>query len=224
MTRQNRVTPFSDIVATPERGTLMGNRGALHDEQGRIRRPWQVKRWLLCLLEFKQRKRSIMTPGHYTELFFLDEATGLAAGHRPCFECQRQRFNAFCRAWLAGNPGSSSKGIAASGIDDQLHDERLAPAAANAPSWQPGRIARWRLPGGGQGEENAFLLWHDHLLDWSPGGYRQRWPRPKGEQVSVLTPPSTVAAIRAGFVPHIHESARLPDRGVVLINRSASFS
>ena len=94
--KQNRVTPFGEIVAVPERGTLMGNRGVLHDDRGTIRRPWQLRRWILCVLEFKNRKRSVMSPGCYTELFFLDEATGLAAGHRPCAECQRPRFREFC--------------------------------------------------------------------------------------------------------------------------------
>src|SRR5262245_2769345 len=99
MPRQNRVTPFGEIIATPERGTFMGNRGVLDDETGKIRRTWQVRRWLLCVLEFRGRHRTVMTPGHYTELFFLDEATGLAAGHRPCFECRRDRFRAFQEAW-----------------------------------------------------------------------------------------------------------------------------
>ena len=84
MPKQNRVTPTGTIIATPARGTCMGNRGRLHDDQGRIRRPWQVRRWLLCVLEFRGRKRVVMAPNRYTELFFLDEATGLAAGHRPC--------------------------------------------------------------------------------------------------------------------------------------------
>src|SRR5580658_8982867 len=92
MPRQNRVTPFGYLSATPERGTFMGNRGVLHDSEGTIKRPWQVKRWLICVLEFRGRKRTVMTPGHYTELFFLDEATALAAGHRPCAECRRPRF------------------------------------------------------------------------------------------------------------------------------------
>src|SRR5688572_32956373 len=98
---RNRVTPLGDIVATPERGTLMGNRGCLHDGGGNVRRAWQVKRWLICVLEFRGRRRRVMTPGHYTELFFLDEATALAAGHRPCAECRRSRFDAFRRAWSA---------------------------------------------------------------------------------------------------------------------------
>src|SRR5439155_1273125 len=80
MTRQNRVTPFGEIVATTERGTFMGNRGVLHDAESRIRRVWQLKRWIVCVLAFRGRKRQVMTPGHYTELFFLDEATALAAG------------------------------------------------------------------------------------------------------------------------------------------------
>src|SRR5262249_22771971 len=103
MPRQNRVTPFGEIIATPEPGTLMGNRGVLHDERGRIRRAWQVKRWVLCLLD-SRRRRVIMAPGRTTELFFLDEATGLAAGHRPCAECRRGRFLAFHDAWTAGHP------------------------------------------------------------------------------------------------------------------------
>src|ERR1700732_822885 len=105
MARQNRVTPAGDVIATPERGTFLGNRGVLHDDQGRIKRAWQLKRWIVCVLEFKGRRRAVMTPGRYTELFFLDEATALAAGHRPCAECRRERFNAFREAWLRGDPG-----------------------------------------------------------------------------------------------------------------------
>ncbi len=91
MPRQNRVTPPGEIVAAPERGTFMGNRGCLHDAQEQIRRPWQLERWIVCVLAFKGRQRRVMTPGHYTELFFLDEATARAAGHRPCAECRRER-------------------------------------------------------------------------------------------------------------------------------------
>jgi hypothetical protein len=120
MPRQNRVTPLGEVVATPERGTFLVNRGVLHDQAGNIRRAWQVERWLLCLLEFKGRKRAIMTPGHYTELFFLDEATGLAAGHRPCAECRRDHYQAFRDAWPAGN-------LPATALDRQLHAERLNP-------------------------------------------------------------------------------------------------
>src|SRR4051794_18491489 len=106
MPRQNRVAPSGEIIAPPERGTMMGNRGVLHDAGGRIHRPWRLRRWLLCRLEFKGRHRIVMTPSRWTELFFLDEATGLAAGHRPCCECRRVRFVAFREAWAAGNCGS----------------------------------------------------------------------------------------------------------------------
>ena len=127
MPRQNRVTPFSTLIATSARGTLMGNRGCLHDGHGQIRRAFRSQRWIICLLEFKNRHNTIMTPGHYTELFFLDEATALAAGHRPCAECQRDRFNLFRGFWARANP-TLANGIrpAATVIDAALHIERMA--------------------------------------------------------------------------------------------------
>jgi hypothetical protein len=128
MARQNRVTPCGEIVAVPERGTMMGNRGRLHDEEGRLRRPWQVKRWLLCRLEFNGRRRVVMAPDRYTELFFLDEATGLAAGHRPCFECRRKSYNAFVDAWARGNGlGVGDQRPTAASIDERLHQKRIGP-------------------------------------------------------------------------------------------------
>src|SRR5499427_5932894 len=105
MPRQNRVNPLGEIVAAPDRGLFMGNRGCLHDAQGNIRRAWQLERWIVCLLEFKGRKRRVMTQGHYTELFFLDEATAFAAGHRPCAECRRERFVRFLEIWRSLHPG-----------------------------------------------------------------------------------------------------------------------
>ena len=209
MPRQNRVTPFGDLIATPERGTFMGNRGVLHDAEGRIRRAWQLKRWIVCVLEFRGRKRQVMTPGRYTELFFLDEATALAAGHRPCAECRHARFLAFCNAWRSAHPGAgTSARPTATVIDDRLHAERLAPdrskrsfvaALDELPDGVFVAVAAWG--------EQAYLVWGDHLLAWSPGGYGERRRRPKGEEVKVLTPPSTVETIRAGYVPEIHASA-----------------
>src|SRR5580693_3919175 len=120
MPRQNRVNPFGDIIATPERGTFMGNRGVLHDDQGCIQRAWQVKRWLVCVLEFRGRQRTVMKPHSYTELFFLDEATALAAGHRPCAECRHARFIDFCMAWKAAHPEArSSRRATADEMDDR---------------------------------------------------------------------------------------------------------
>jgi hypothetical protein len=198
MPRQNRVTPFGEIVATPERGTFMGNRGLLHDTQGRIRRTWRLERWLICLLEFRGRRRTVMTPGQYTELFFLDEATALAAGHRPCAECLRDRFNAFSKAWAEGNPGSTGR-ITATAVDRQLHLEHLAPDDTKR-CFEADLVS---LPDGvfvqnGVWGESAWLVQGSWLLAWSPGGYTKRKRRPKRERVSVLTPRSSVETIRQG--------------------------
>ena len=206
MPRQNRVTPSGDILATPERGTLMGNRGVLHDARGCIRRLWQLKRWIICVLEFKGRKREVMKSGCYTELFFLDEATALAAGHRPCAECRRERFNAFRKAWRSAHPGGSDSLPSADEIDSSLHTERVGPDRSKQLFNLDG------LPNGvfvrraGSGED-AYLVWNDGLLAWSAGGYTRRLDRPKGAEVVVLTPASIVATIRAGYAPEIHPSA-----------------
>ena len=209
MPRQNRVTPFGDIIATPERGTFLGNRGVLHDHAGHIQRAWQLKRWLVCVLEFRGRQRQVMSPGRYTELFFLDEATALAAGHRPCAECRHARFLDFCHAWGKVHPvdGGASRPTA-DAIDCRLHTERVT-ADRSKRSYS---AKRDELPDGvfvsvAAWGEQAFLVWGGHLLAWSPGGYGARRRRPRSEQVQVLTPPSTVAAIRAGYVPDIHPSA-----------------
>jgi hypothetical protein len=208
MPRQNRVDPFGAIIATPERGQFLGNRGVLHDEQGHIRRHWNVKRWILCVLEFRGRKRTVMTPNRYTELFFLDEATGLAAGHRPCAECRRKRFNDFREAWVQAKlsaPGAA--GPFADEMDERLHSDRIRPDRAKRTF--PANVDT--LPNGvflTDNAQRAFLLWDDQLLAWSPAGYHKRLPRPKGETVDVLTPESMVEVLRAGFVPEIHPTGR----------------
>jgi hypothetical protein len=209
MPRQNRVTPFGEILATSERGTFMGNRGVLHDAEGQIRRAWQCKRWIACALEFRGRKRQVMTPGRYTELFFLDEATALAAGHRPCAECRHARFIAFCNAWRTAHPAKdTSSRPTADEIDRQLHVERLASDRSKR-SFLAGLD---ELPNGvfvtvAAGGEQAYLVWGDRLLAWTRGGYGERRRRPTGEEMRVLTPQATVKAIRAGYVPEIHPSA-----------------
>src|SRR5215831_17832148 len=120
MPLQNRVTPCGEILALASRGTFMGNRGGvLHDEKRRILRHYASRRWITCLLEYKGRHRAVMSPGRYTELFFPDEAVALAAGHRPCAECRRERFNAFKNAW---NPNAS---VSAEEIDAELHRTRI---------------------------------------------------------------------------------------------------
>lgn len=207
MTYQNRVTPFGDILATPARGTLMGNRGILHDERQEIVRPYKSKAWIICRLEFKGRQRQIMSPGTYTELFFLDEATALAAGHRPCFECRRERALAFCEAWVAGRPNMGGDGcVSVQQIDAVLHEERLT----------PGRYARERgkrtytaaldsLPNGAfiEREGVAYLVWEGYLFLWTAAGYLAPRPRPVKQQVTVLTPASIVEALNQGYVPAV---------------------
>ncbi len=210
MPRQNRVTPFGGIVAVPERGTFLGNRGVLHDADGRVRRPWQVRRWLVCVLEFRGRHRTVMTPGSYTELFFLDEATALAAGHRPCAECRRESFNAFGHAWRKANPADDgSPGPPVAEMDDRLHADRVGPDRTKRRF--PALVDE--LPDGvfvtrPDEEDRAYLLWESHLLEWTPAGYRKRLSRPRGEVVSVLTPRATVEVLRAGYVPALHPTAQ----------------
>ena len=209
MPLQNRVTPFGDIISTPERGTFMGNRGVLHNSKGHIKRSWVSKRWLICQLDFRGRYRTVMTPGRYTELFFLDEATALAAGHRPCAECRRARFNEFVRVWSRTRDNGLMAKQSATIIDDALHEER----ATSEGEKQTYTASLDDLPDGAfitapsLGEE-AFLVWGKFLYPWSPGGYRESRVRPKTIKVSVLTPKSTVSAIKAGFRPETHSSAQ----------------
>jgi hypothetical protein len=187
----------------------MGNRGVLHNNEGQIARTWQLKRWIVCVLGFRGRKRTVMAPGRYTELFFLDEATALAAGHRPCAECRHARFINFCNAWRIGIPGGgSSARPSAALIDDCLHVERTGVDHA-----KPSFIGDLHeLPDGvfvtlaALGEQ-AYLVCGDHLLAWTPGGYGERLRRPQREKVNVLTPNSTVRTIRAGYEPELHPSA-----------------
>lgn len=204
MPKQNRVTPLGELIATSERGTFMGNRGVLHDAQGRIQRAWQVKRWITCLLAFRGRQRQVMTPGWYTELFFLDEATAFAAGHRPCAECRRERFNAFRQAWRTAH-GSLPSAVE---MDQQLHEERVNPDrtkrhfTANLDTLPNGGFVRLT-----EGDEQTYLVLGDGLLAWTPGGYAARISRPNRIEVCVLTPRSTLETIRAGYTPEIHPSA-----------------
>src|ERR1700744_1539959 len=123
---QNRVDPSGNIITTSARGAWMGNRGQLHDEHQHILRPFKLKAWLICLLRFKDRQRQVMAPNRYTELFFLDEATAFAAGHRPCFECRRKDYNRFKAFWITGNrkPGFDLN-TSINEIDKLLHKERI---------------------------------------------------------------------------------------------------
>jgi hypothetical protein len=206
--KQNRVTPSGALIATECRGTLMGNRGCLHDERQRIRRAFAGRRWLACALEFRGRRRTVMAPGRYTELFFLDEATALAAGHRPCAECRRARYRLFRDRWAAANPDAvPSAAPSAAEIDRVLHAERLGPGGAKRT--YPGRPAE--LPAGtmvADGAGRAFLVLGRALLPWGPGGYGPAAPPPAGVAFQVLTPRSVVRALAAGYPAEVHPSAR----------------
>lgn len=197
MTLQNRVTPFGVLEADPARGTLMGNRGCLVNAQGELVRRWQLERWIACALEFKGRRRHpLMAPGRYTELFFLDEATACAAGHRPCHECRRADAEAFADAWRVTHPRDRRLPQ----IDARLHRERTLGAYRQAACTElpPGTMVS--LHG------RAWLLTGDGLRAWTHGGYTDQRARPR-EPVPVLTPPSIVAAMRAGWRPELHPSA-----------------
>lgn len=200
MPLQNRVTPYGEIAALPGRGLLMGNRGILHDDCRRIVRPSQCRRWIACVLSYKGIRRAIMRPHSYTELFFLDEATALSAGHRPCAECRRGDYNRFKALWQACRGGDVSADV----IDLQLHDER------GGGRWKRTyRAMLNELPDGTfiALDAAAWLLWNGCLHAWSDAGYTERRKRPAMREVDVLTPPSTVAVLAAGYRPMVHPSA-----------------
>ena len=207
MPRRNRVTPFSTLIATPARGTLTGNRGCLHDDHEQIRRQFQGKRWIICLLDFKGWWRPIMTPGRYTELFFLDESTALAAGHRPCAECQRQRYNLFREIWAEANPElAGTPRPAATTLDAFLHQERIATSGQARRSCS----SIENLPDGAfvtDDEQTAYLVLRNQLLRWSPAGYEHPPVRTIRSPVRVLTPASVVRTLAAGYPAGIHPSA-----------------
>ena len=211
MPLQNRVTPFSDLIAHPARGLLYGNRGCMHDAHGRIRSRWGTRRWIACRLEFKGWQRGPkLQPGRFTELFFLDEATALAAGHRPCALCRRADYVRLGEIWRDLHPGQAG----ADAIDLQLHGERVE-AGTRAQRRHRGDVDG--LPDGAfvarAGE--PWLVLGSRLLRWTPAGYGEAIPRPRGEAADVVTPPSLVAVLRRGWrpvVPLLHPSAEAATR------------
>jgi hypothetical protein len=204
---RNRVTPLGELVATPDRGLVYGNRGCMHDASGRLRRRWGCTRWIACQLQFRGWRRSpLLQPGRFTELFFLDEATALAAGHRPCALCRRADYNRFGAIWAELHPGQRG----ADAIDAQLQGERVVAGTGER-----------RLHGAPFDElpDGAFVLHHGepklvlgrHLVSWGTGGYGDRGRRPARGTARVITPPSLVAVLRVGWtslVPLLHPSAR----------------
>ena len=210
MPLRNRVTPSGELVADPGRGLVFGNRGCLHDEHGTIRRRYAGKRWIACRLEFRGRTRELMQPGRYTELFFLDEATAFAAGHRPCRECRYSDYENFVTIWHELHPDD----VGADATDRRLHTERVEPGS---------RVQRRHAAPFDELPDGAFV-WHDdapclvlddRLLCWTPAGYGEGIARPRGT-ATVLTPPSIVGVLRTGWrgdVPLLHPTAATPATG-----------
>lgn len=213
MPLQNRVTPEGDIVSTPHRGLLMGNRGGAFHLPDRTlgARRWATKQWIACVLEFKGRHRQVMQPNRYTELFFLDEATALAAGHRPCFECRRADAERFAELWAVTNGGMGR--ARARAMDEDLHAERVngernkrtfRARRADVPTGAFVRYGGDDACGGAQ----PYLVLGQHLLAWGAAGYVTLvTPAAVAEEVDVLTPPSIVAVLSAGYRPMLHPSA-----------------
>ncbi|MGX7741683.1 hypothetical protein [Rhodopseudomonas parapalustris] len=219
MTLQNRVTPFGDIVAVPSRGMFTGNRGIIHDPATRtlLNRRWSSQAWITCTCEFRGRRRDVMATRSWTELFFLDEATALAAGHRPCYYCRRTDANAFAAAWARGN---GLAGVSAKQIDVTLHRERLD---GRTKRLHPLPCAVEALPDGAMvaasdcarphasanapaGQMSAcYLIVRDRVLLWSFDGYQLAYHLPA--DALLITPPSTLRVLAAGYRPALHPSA-----------------
>jgi len=204
---QNRVTPLGELVADPARGLLYGNRGCLHDRAGNISRRFDGMRWIACRLHFRGWERGqLVRPGRFTELFFLDEATALAAGHRPCALCRRADYDRLGEIWRGLHPGQ----VGADAIDAQLHAERVDPSSGQQRRHE---LAIDDLPDGvfvlQQGA--PWLVSGNQLLRWTPAGYADRCPRPARQPATVVTPPSFAAVLNSGWtplVPLLHPSAR----------------
>jgi hypothetical protein len=204
MPLQNRVTPTGDIIATAHRGMFTGNRGIIHDPATKtlLKKRWSTPAWLTCVCEFRGRRREVMAQRSWTELFFLDEATALAAGHRPCFYCRRDDANQFRTAWEKGNRVHD---VRMHDIDTVLHHERLDQGRKRLHALL---VPLDQLPDGAmvqQGEE-SFLVLQGRALLWSPAGYVVDARELEGAQL--LTPPSTLRAMNAGYQATLHPSAQ----------------
>jgi hypothetical protein len=198
--KQNRVDPFGHLIITKARGSLWGNRGALHNEKQEIVRPFRLEQWITCTLDYKGIRRKIMAPNRLTELFFLDEATSFAAGHRPCALCRRPNYMAFKTAWLTGNKqyGFNLK-TSVREIDHIMHTERMSDDmqkityAENLLNLPDGTFVSYK--------GDPYLVKNLQLYKWSPYGYETSIILTDQEKVSVLTPRSVVKAFKSGYVP-----------------------
>ena len=203
MPLQNRVTPTGDIIATPHRGLFTGNRGIIHDPATKtlLRKRWATPAWITCVCEFRGWRRKVMGTRSWTELFFLDEATAFAAGHRPCFFCRRDDANRFRAAWEQGNGVID---VLAREMDAVLHRERLDSGSKRL---HPLPLPLEKLPDGAmlQAVAESYLIVQGRALSWSPAGYRET--RDTIDDAMLLTPPSALRALSAGYRPVLHPSA-----------------
>jgi hypothetical protein len=203
MRLQNRVTPTGEIIATPHRGMFTGNRGIIHDPATRtlLRKRWASPAWIICVCEFRGWRRKVMGTRSWTELFFLDEATAFAAGHRPCFFCRREDANRFRAAWEQGNGARNPR---AGDIDAVLHRERLDHGQKRL---HPLPMLVKDLPDGAmvQARDESYLVVRGKALRWSAAGYVEALD--SIDEAMLLTPPSTLRALRAGYRPALHPSA-----------------
>ena len=202
MPLQTRVTPSGEIVATPHRGLFTGNRGIIHDPATRtlLKKRWSTPAWLTCVCEFRGRRRKVMSTQSWTELFFLDEATAFAAGHRPCFYCRRDDAKRFRACWEAGNGVGS---LSAKAMDAVLHAERLDRSRKRL---HPLPMPLHELPDGAmvQADGESYLVTGGQALRWSFAGYSRA---EAAGAAMLLTPPSTVRTFQAGYRPVLHPSA-----------------
>lgn len=210
MPLQNRVSPFSTLTSTPERGAWTGNRGVIHNQKKEIVRNHAVKYWITCVLEYKNFQRKVMTPNRWTELFFLDEATAFAAGHRPCGFCRNVDFKRFKNLWLVANSERYSLGKDAKidTIDIHIHQERLDEKGCQ----KTFKAILLTLPDGTFikliHDSKAYLWFQQNLYEWSFSGYTKVNVFEKNQEVNVLTPFSYVETFRAGYVPQVHDSVK----------------
>lgn len=205
MPLQNRVDPWGKLNAVPARGSLMGNRGILHNESRQIVRPWAGKSWVTCALQFDGIQRTVFGKDTYSELFFLDEATAFAAGHRPCNYCRKPRYSDFKAAWLRTNRPDAVGNTPITEIDKVLHTERSIPGGKKVMF----SAAMSEIPSGTifEYENTAFLLWKGAIHRWSFDGYTPSSLQVDSQPVNVLTPASIVRMFQNGFMPAVHASA-----------------
>jgi hypothetical protein len=205
MPLQNRVNPFSVITSTPERGAWTGNRGVIHNERKEIVRNHAVKYWITCVLDYKGKRRVVMSPNRWTELFFFDEATAFAAGHRPCGFCRHGDFKRFKTLWMATNGAryGLTGNVKMDVIDALIHQERLDEMGIQ----RTFETTLSTLPDGVfiafDEMSNAYLWYNQKLYEWSFGGYSEFKDFEKNQEVLVLTPQSYVNVFKAGYVPQV---------------------